>query len=341
MEPKERGASAHPAKRCFAFRDHRPLVPTNHRSRSRFLARFVNICLHAMHRYWERKANARNANESSSSRKMLRRRSSRSIRLAIPSHAPSAINSLKEKRRCKDGRGSAIDVARSFPSNCIETRSGGCSKKTNRSTEAWDRYTHARDGHSCDRIQSGRSDTHSSRSTKKGGFECASAKFPERSLVLAASPEAGWTDLGDLGGLPMAYAPPTQRAVRRGSLPSGRDRVVYILPGIFFLIVSVLAILASLIQGVIYSLAIAVATEKNPEVIPYIVGYLVGSVLVLSLGILEFAAGIALIRQRGLGLAKAASIVCCIPCTCFFFALPIGIWGCILLFSQKATRDFK
>ncbi len=165
--------------------------------------------------------------------------------------------------------------------------------------------------------------------------------FQNDPLSSLPSPEAGWTDLGDLGGLPMAYAPPTQRAVRRGSLPSGRDRVVYILPGIFFLIVSVLAILASLIQGVIYSLAIAFATEKNPEVIPYIVGYLVGCILVLSLGILEFAAGIALIRQRGLGLAKAASIVCCIPCTCFFFALPIGIWGCILLFSQKATRDFK
>jgi len=67
----------------------------------------------------------------------------------------------------------------------------------------------------------------------------------------------------------------------------------------------------------------------------------VGSLLVVLLAVLEIIGGVAMVRQRGLTLARTAAIIGCLPCVCLVLNIPFGIWACVVCFSADASRDFR
>ncbi len=64
-------------------------------------------------------------------------------------------------------------------------------------------------------------------------------------------------------------------------------------------------------------------------------------VLGLVLVIVKLFGGIAMVRRAGLASAKTGAILSCLPCLCCIVNVPIGIWACILTFSNDAERQFS
>lgn len=72
---------------------------------------------------------------------------------------------------------------------------------------------------------------------------------------------------------------------------------------------------------------------------PRLAGYIVGSLIGAAIFAGILVGGLAMLRRSGLVNARAGAILAAIPCF-GIFVFPFGIWACVQLFSQRATRDF-
>ncbi len=166
-----------------------------------------------------------------------------------------------------------------------------------------------------------------------------------------------WSDLGSIGGAPAAmqqanpfgdtlYPPPsamtplpmsTMSSGRRRSNDDGRQ---FMLAGIFVSLCALTAIALELTYISFGSFLLAAAkgmpsAQQNAITVQVFLAF-----CCLILSVLQIIGGIALARRRGLGLARTAAVICCLPCLCVL-NMPFGIWGCILTFGEKAEREFR
>lgn len=131
-----------------------------------------------------------------------------------------------------------------------------------------------------------------------------------------------------------------------GQLPSGRARWYYVMPGVIFLLFSLFVIL--LVLGrMILPFLLLVRTEvpfrpaANVEKLLWAgVQSGLGTLVGMAVGVVYFLGGVAMIRRRGLTMARVAAIAACIPCLNALVLTPIGIWACMLAFGRNAREDF-
>lgn len=127
---------------------------------------------------------------------------------------------------------------------------------------------------------------------------------------------------------------------RGGNLPSGRSGWHYAVPGAIFDILGALLIL-----GVISHIGITIwlfASGRIGENMPMVLAQLAVAIAISApIAVVYLMGGSAMIRRQGLGAAKAAAVVGCIPCFNCIVLTPIGIWAAILVFSDEARRDFS
>ena len=72
------------------------------------------------------------------------------------------------------------------------------------------------------------------------------------------------------------------------------------------------------------------------------IGRLLGGLAISGpVAVIYLIGGSAMIRRTNLGAAKVAAVVGCIPCFNCLVLTPIGIWAAVLVFSDKAHRDFS
>lgn len=128
-------------------------------------------------------------------------------------------------------------------------------------------------------------------------------------------------------------------------LPSGRARWFYVMPGAVFLLFSLFIILLVLAR-VILPFLLLVRSELGPvaaeesDLVWAGLHTATGAFLGGALAAVYFLGGVALIRRRGLTMARWAAIAACIPCLNALVLTPIGIWACFLAFGRNARRDF-
>ncbi len=97
-------------------------------------------------------------------------------------------------------------------------------------------------------------------------------------------------------------------------------------------------VVGSLIRGsaMIYLMA---TVEIPGEAWARLIGMIVGTILGLICGIVMTSGGITMAMRKSLSSARSAAVIAAIPCFggCVF---PFGIWACVLVFSDRAKRDF-
>ncbi len=98
--------------------------------------------------------------------------------------------------------------------------------------------------------------------------------------------------------------------------------------------------LIELLQSTIWIIAIANAPRITTDATIYVSLQLGFLVIAFILSTTQLLGGIALARQRSLGMARTGAMICCLPCLCIL-NIPFGIWGCILVFGKEAQRKFK
>ena len=109
------------------------------------------------------------------------------------------------------------------------------------------------------------------------------------------------------------------------------------------IIMGVLALLSLLASVIIRIPSMLDAGQRMGEAewAGFLVGFSGASLMILTLCIFEIVGGIAMVRRRGLGLARTAAIIACLPCVCLVLNIPFGIWACVICFSSAARRDFR
>lgn len=139
-------------------------------------------------------------------------------------------------------------------------------------------------------------------------------------------------------GAANAYAPSGQYAA--SARPANRSEILYVIPGIFILIWSILVIGSGLYR--LGDMAYVLATREMPlpqGAMPRVVGFVVGAFLALIVGIVMAIGAFNMVRRTGLSSARTTAIMAIIPCFggCVF---PIGIWATVLLFTGSVKKDF-
>lgn len=129
-------------------------------------------------------------------------------------------------------------------------------------------------------------------------------------------------------------------------LPSGREAWYYAVPGVIFLLFSILLILAVLLNLISLTLVLARAGNIPPpgperdRLVVLAIQAGLGLLISFPIGLIYLFGGLAMIRRRGLTMARTTAVVACIPCFNAIILTPIGIWACILVFGRSAERDF-
>ncbi|QDS93540.1 hypothetical protein FF011L_23100 [Roseimaritima multifibrata] len=123
-----------------------------------------------------------------------------------------------------------------------------------------------------------------------------------------------------------------------GNYTGGRtDPVLYILPGVLMMCMAGIALLMNGL-GLIGTMLNAPQLDA---------GDLVAALVWLGPGAAVngfiLIGGIQMIRRRSLVLCRIASILAVIPYfgICCVGNVPFGIWACVMVFSDNATRDFQ
>ncbi|MBB3207392.1 hypothetical protein FHS27_003213 [Rhodopirellula rubra] len=126
-----------------------------------------------------------------------------------------------------------------------------------------------------------------------------------------------------------------------GTLRSGRSAVLYNIPAIIMIIWGSLVICMVLFQLGSIVLLIASGAVKIQQIdMPVLAGKVAGQLVMLAIQGSVIAGGVAMVQRTRLRAARSAAVISTIPCFgCFIF--PIGIWACVLLFSEQAERDFS
>lgn len=160
-----------------------------------------------------------------------------------------------------------------------------------------------------------------------------------------------WIELGDMSGAaapPYAshnyanFAPqPTSFAAPR---PSGRRApAVYVVPGIFMLLVGLATLLLLIYQSVqlAQQWGQLQARFKDPAITAFVVGAIVAIAVGFLQALLQILGGIAMIRRAGLQSARVGAIFSCLPCIfCVGLNLPIGIWATLVCYTGRPDKDF-
>lgn len=157
--------------------------------------------------------------------------------------------------------------------------------------------------------------------------------------------DSHWRAASELGRERASGQGPSASALAE-RLPSGRARWFYDMPGMVFLLFSLFVILL-VVGRMIFPFLLLVRSEFRPAAadgqgllwagLQTGLGALLGGVLAA----VYFLGGVALIRRRGLTMARCAAIAACIPCLNALVLTPIGIWACFLAFGHNARRDFE
>ncbi len=126
------------------------------------------------------------------------------------------------------------------------------------------------------------------------------------------------------------------------SRPQRREPWVYILPGTIMAVMAGLCLVVAVVSLISLILVLRVFAEQIDflVVLPRVIARVLGILLSSVLGFYVMMGAVAMIRRCGLSQAKTAAIIMLVPCSCMFFAFPVGIWSCVLLFSESAKRDF-
>ena len=142
------------------------------------------------------------------------------------------------------------------------------------------------------------------------------------------------------------YAVPQQRSApkkarKAGGLPSGRSAALYTVPAVLMMVWAVLVILGGILQLGMLGYLIASGKVNMQQVdTAHLAGRVAGQLVAIVLQVVVFSGCLKMMQRTGLSSARAAAGISAVPCFgCLAF--PIGIWACVLLFSQKAERDFQ
>lgn len=125
-----------------------------------------------------------------------------------------------------------------------------------------------------------------------------------------------------------SYAAPQQQI--------GNSPVQYIVVGIIFIVFGVLWVLGSCVATIR-------RTQEDPNFLatPEGQGYLFRMLTLIIFSLGAIIGGISFVSAGSKRNARAASILACIPCLCVGLAIPFGIWGCVLTFSESADRYLR
>jgi hypothetical protein len=160
-----------------------------------------------------------------------------------------------------------------------------------------------------------------------------------------------WANLSPLGPAPVPfeqsspfgdtrYPPPSMAPMAPIGRRRSDDPVQHIICGIFISLFALIAIVVEIFQIVINTIVLIAAGDSNPTMSAATIWILVVWTFLLILSIVQLVGGIALARRVGINTARAGAIICCLPCFCLI-NIAFGIWGCILVFGNKAERDFR
>ncbi len=135
---------------------------------------------------------------------------------------------------------------------------------------------------------------------------------------------------------PNPYAAPVAPAAHYPSVSAYEsDRsAFYMINGIFFALWGGLLLLSNGFQILAAIMGMQPAGNQNAA------GELGSGVFGIGLAGIFIAGGICLALKRNLGLSRTAAILAAIPC-CGVCVFPFGIWACVLLFDDRARRDFN
>ncbi len=177
-----------------------------------------------------------------------------------------------------------------------------------------------------------------------------SSSFPNAAPAASGNGQSDWIDLGDFSGAANPYGtiqtdyhpPPVGPIYTSAPQKTRRTPVVYVLPGIFMLLmgIGVLLLIAYQIYNFVNSSGDLQRLQPEAKVMLYV--FMGGGLLLGGLqAILQIAGGVALIRRAGLSTARTGAIASCLPCIwCLGVNLPFGIWATIVCFSGTVKRDF-
>ena len=130
--------------------------------------------------------------------------------------------------------------------------------------------------------------------------------------------------------------------VSRGSSRASRAIQCKII-GVFMMIWAGLITLGCIIRPVIIGISLANLPQNvvidNAKLAVLIGATAIGIVIALAVAFVLFRGGSAFFNQSNLSAAKSGAILTAIPCfgSCIF---PIGIWACVLIYNERAKRDF-
>jgi DNA-directed RNA polymerase subunit M/transcription elongation factor TFIIS len=111
----------------------------------------------------------------------------------------------------------------------------------------------------------------------------------------------------------------------------------YIVCGILTILCAVLSMAMEIYQLIVAVLLALTSAVRAESFAAGFVAIFIGLALIIS--IVQVVGGIAMIRRKGLALARTAAIINCLPCICINW--PIGIWGAIITFGASAKNDFQ
>lgn len=131
-------------------------------------------------------------------------------------------------------------------------------------------------------------------------------------------------------------------SVSRGSSRASRA-IQYKIIGVFMMIWAGLITLGCIVRPVAIGISLANlppnVTIDTTKLAILIGATAIGIVIALAIAFVLFRGGSAFFNQSDLSAAKSGAILTAIPCfgSCIF---PIGIWACVLIYSERAKRDF-
>ena len=162
------------------------------------------------------------------------------------------------------------------------------------------------------------------------------ASIPPANASVAYSGSSGYND---------PYAVSTSSysgGVSRGSSVASRA-IQYKIIGVFMMIWAGLITLGCIIRPIAIGVTLANLPQNvvidNSKLAVMIGATAIGIVIALAVAFVLFRGGSAFFNQSNLSAAKSGAILTAIPCfgSCIF---PIGIWACVLIFKERAKRDF-
>ena len=153
----------------------------------------------------------------------------------------------------------------------------------------------------------------------------------------ASVPYAGSEGFGNPYASSVSYS-----GVSRGSSRASRE-IQYKIIGLLMMIWGGLIVLGCIARPIVIVVALsnlpANVVIDYAKLTPVLIGTAIGIAIGLAIALAMFQGGSAIFNQTDLKKAKSMAILAAIPCigSCVF---PIGIWACVLLYSDRAKRDF-